>query len=68
MKECIVLGGKFNKENVILAKNRDRTYKPDVCIIQKEIDMVQVTYLYDEITGWIEGMNEFGIGIVNSAL
>lgn len=68
VKECVIIGGKFNKENVILAKNRDRTYKPTVSIVQKEIDLVQVTYLYDHLTGWLEGMNEFGIGVVNSAL
>jgi hypothetical protein len=29
---------------------------------------VEVAYLHDMITDWSEGMNEHGIGVVNSAL
>lgn len=68
LKECIIVGGKFNKENVILAKNRDRAYKPKVRIIHTILDLIETVYMEDLDTGWIEGMNEYGIGIVNSAL
>lgn len=67
LAECIGLtmnaGGK-----VIVAKNRDRAYKPDLEIIHTLIDGTEVAYLHDVTTDWSEGMNEAGIGIVNTAL
>lgn len=52
----------------ILFKNRDRNYKPKIRIYHEIINGVEVAYMKDEITKWCEGMNEFGIGIINSAL
>lgn len=67
LEECIIVAGKFGGER-ILAKNRDRTYKPEIRIIHTVKDGVEIVYLEDVLTGWAEGMNEFGIGIVNTAL
>lgn len=65
--ECVVarleVGGK-----TILAKNRDRGYKADIEIIHELINGVEVAYLHDTLTDWSEGLNEFGIGIVNASL
>lgn len=68
LNECVIVGGKFNKDNTILAKNRDRMYVPKIKIVHDAIDMVEVVYLLDEMTGWIEGMNSYSIGIINSSL
>jgi hypothetical protein len=29
---------------------------------------IEIAYIYDLDTGWAEGLNEFGIGIINTAL
>ncbi len=65
--ECIIVSKEVN-DKFILAKNRDRAYKPKLEIVHTIIDGVEVAYLHDMITDWSEGMNEFGIGAVNSAL
>jgi len=65
--ECIIVSKEINNK-FILAKNRDRAYKPTIEIIHTLLNGVEVVYLHDTITDWSEGMNEFGIGVVNSAL
>lgn len=67
MNECIIVSKEIN-DKFILAKNRDRAYKPKLEIVREIIDGVEVVYVHDIITDWSEGMNEFGIGVVNSAL
>lgn len=52
----------------LLAKNRDRAYKAPVQIIHEIIDGVEVAYIHDTLTDWSEGLNEFGIGMVNASL
>lgn len=68
LKECIVVAGKFNKGNVIISKNRDRPYLPRLQIVHRLLDLIEIVYLEDLNTGWVEGMNEYHIGIINSAL
>ena len=67
INECIIVSKEVG-DKFILAKNRDRAYKPKLEIVHELIDGVEVAYIHDMITDWSEGMNEFGIGIVNSAL
>lgn len=64
---CIIAAGEWGGSRCLL-KNRDRNYKPDLKVYHEVIDGVEVLYIKDELTGWIEGINEYGIGIVNSAL
>jgi hypothetical protein len=64
---CIIVSKEIDNK-FILAKNRDRAYKPVLEIVHTIIDGVEVAYLHDITTDWSEGMNEFGIGVVNSAL
>jgi hypothetical protein len=67
LTECVVarveVGGK-----TILAKNRDRGYKAQIEVVHELIEGVEVVYLHDKLTDWSEGMNEFGIGIINASL
>lgn len=65
--ECIIVSKEIG-DKYILAKNRDRAYNPSLEIIHTIVDGVEVVYLRDTITDWSEGMNEFGIGVVNTAL
>ena len=67
LTECIIVSKEVDNK-FILAKNRDRAYKPVLEIIHTMVDGVEVAYLHDVTTDWSEGMNEYGIGVVNAAL
>lgn len=67
INECIIVSKEI-QDKFILAKNRDRKYKPELEVIHELIDGVEVCYLHDKLTDWSEGINEYGIGIVNTAL
>jgi len=67
LSECIIVVSKFN-DKIVLAKNRDRMYAPKIKIVHKILNGVEIAYWEDEETGWLEGLNEFGIGTVNTAL
>ena len=64
---CIVAVGEFGGVKCLF-KNRDRNYTPELRIYHTILNGVEVLYMRDETTGWCEGLNEFGIGIVNAAL
>lgn len=51
-----------------LLKIRDRNYNPEIKIYHDLYDGVEVLYYIDNVTGWLEGVNSYGISIVNSAL
>jgi hypothetical protein len=67
LNECVVTGVRLN-DGVVLAKNRDRGYTAEMEVVHEMLDNVEVLYWHDIETDWSEGMNEFGIGIVNSSL
>ena len=67
IKECTLAAVRLD-DGVVLAKNRDRGYKSNVEVIHELIDDVEILYWRDVDTDWSEGMNEYGIGIVNSSL
>ena len=67
LDECTIVGVRLD-DGIVLAKNRDRGYKANVEIIHKLIDGVEVVYWRDVDTDWSEGLNEYGIGIVNASL
>ena len=66
--ECITFASKFGND-VILGKNRDRNYSPNLIIVRELVkEKTEICYLMDDDTDWCEGINSHGIGIVNSAL
>jgi len=67
LQECTVAGVRLG-DGVILAKNRDRGYDAKMEIVHEVLDNVEIVYWHDVDTDWSEGMNEFGIAIVNSSL
>jgi len=67
LNECVVARIEVDGKT-ILAKNRDRGYKAQIEVVHELIEGVEVVYLHDKLTDWSEGMNEFGIGIVNASL
>ncbi len=67
LNECIITATTINGD-MIMAKNRDRTYKPTLQVVRELKDGVEYVYLEDIDTGWCEGMNSDGVGIINSTL
>lgn len=66
--ECIIVAGETEGKN-ILAKSRDRNYHSRVEVIRDLLDDgTEVVYFQDLDTGYAEGMNSHGLGVVNSAL
>jgi hypothetical protein len=66
-KACVIAVGPWGGRKC-LYKNRDRNYTPQIEIVHEMRNGVEVLYLHDTGTGWCEGLNEYGIGVVNSAL
>lgn len=64
---CIIAVGEFDAKRCLL-KNRDRNYNPQIEIVHELIDGTEVAYFHDMGTDWSEGLNEHGVGVVNSAL
>jgi hypothetical protein len=64
---CIIIYYR-NKKNNILIKNRDTKHIPQIRIIHEIINNVEIIYIHDIITGWIEGLNDHGYAIINSSL
>ena len=68
LDECIIVGGCIGN-NFILAKNRDRKFLPTIEIVRKlSKGGIEMVLMYDKRTQYVEGMNQFGIGIINSTL
>ena len=68
MNECIVAGGAL-QDKMILVKNRDRSYEATVSIVRKlSKDGTEMVLMYDKNSRFVEGMNEYGIGIINATL
>jgi hypothetical protein len=68
LSECVIVAGQTGNENV-LAKTRDRNYVPEVKLVRDIFDNgIETVYMVDLKTGFLEGMNSNGLGIVNSTL
>lgn len=65
--ECTSVGISI-ADKIVLAKNRDRTYNPIIKIVREMVGNTEMLYMYDMNTDYSEGMNEHGIGIVNTTL
>jgi len=67
-KQSCVISVSNKEDKTILFKVRDRKYIPKLRVYHELVNGVEVLYVKDEITAWIEGVNEYGIGLINSAL
>jgi len=64
---CVTFAGTFDN-SVVLGKNRDRNYIPHVVLVHLEFLGTEIAVLFDTKTGWCEGINQYGVGVVNSTL
>lgn len=67
LNDCVIARLNFDG-NIVLAKNRDRMYAPELEVVHELVNGVEVVYMHDILTDWSEGMNSNGIGIVNASL
>jgi len=65
---CIVALKYFKEVGFCGVKSRDRNYKPNVIIKQSTRKGIERMLLWDEKTKWTEGLNEFGVAILSSAV
>jgi len=64
---CVILYTVVNGKQ-ILAKNRDVPHNPHIEIVHELVNGREIVYIKDLVSGWIEGMNGDGVGIINSTL
>jgi len=68
LEECITVAKMFSGD-MILGKNRDRNYRPNLKIVRDRTSYgIETCCVIDVNTDWTEGMNDLGIGVVNTAL
>lgn len=68
LQECICVAKQYDT-GMVLGKNRDRNYNPSLKVVRDLTGYgIEICYVIDNETDWSEGMNQFGIGLVNSAL
>ena len=65
---CLVAVKYFEDIGFCGIKHRDRNYVPTVNIVQSNRNGVQRLYLRDNSSRYTEGLNEFGVCILSSAL
>ena len=65
---CVVAAKHFPDIGWVLAKNRDRNYRPVIKMVQNKKEGVERLYLFDTQTGYSEGINEYGVAIVSAAV
>ena len=65
---CVVVAKYLPEYGWVLAKNRDRNYKPVVSIKQSNRNGVQRLYMQDDKTRYTEGVNEFGVAILSASI
>ena len=67
INECLIVNMTING-NLVLLKNRDRAYIPKIKLVRELINDIEVVYIHDEDTDWSEGINEYGLALVNATL
>ena len=67
LRECIVIAGRASGGH-ILGKTRDRNYRPTLKVVRDIVNGLEVAYIIDLRTKYLEGMNENGVGVINAAL
>lgn len=65
---CIVVGKHFDGIGWVAVKNRDRNYIPEISFRRFNTNGLEITYFWDDITQYCEGINSAGLGIVGSSL
>ena len=65
---CVVIAKYFSGTGWVGVKNRDRNYVPDLSFIKVKNRNTEVLYFHDDITKYVEGMNDSGICVLSASL
>lgn len=65
---CVIIAKYFDGIGWAGAKNRDRNYVPTLDFIIEDVYDVERCMMHDQITGYKEGINSFGVSILNTSL
>ena len=65
---CVVACKYFQDIGWVVAKNRDRNYKPLILIRKSFRSNMERLYIWDDRTKYTEGINEFGVAIVSASV
>lgn len=65
---CVIVAKYFDGIGWAGAKNRDRNYTPKLDFIEDESNGIDRMMMHDEITGYKEGINNYGVSILNTSL
>lgn len=65
---CVIIGKYFPGTGWVAVKNRDRNYIPEISFRKVESQGTEVTYFWDDITQYCEGINSAGVGILSASL
>lgn len=65
---CIVVAKYFDGIGWAGAKNRDRNYTPTLSFIDDGENGVERMMMFDQVTGYKEGINRHGVSILNTSL
>lgn len=64
---CTIVAKYLPNWGWVAVKNRDRNYKPTIYIRQDNKEGTEATFIVDSVTKYSEGVNEYGLGILNAA-
>lgn len=65
---CVVACKYLDSVGWVIAKNRDRNYKPIIRIRKSFREDTERLYIWDERTKYTEGVNQFGVAIVSASV
>lgn len=65
---CVIVAKYFPETGWVAVKNRDRNYIPEISFKKLESKGTEVTYFWDDITQYCEGINSAGVGILSASL
>jgi hypothetical protein len=65
---CVIVAKYFDGIGWAGAKNRDRTYTPELDFIESKAGDVDRMMMHDIVTGYKEGINSRGVSILNTSL
>jgi len=65
---CIIVAKYFDGIGWAGAKNRDRKYIPTLDFLIEDVGDVERCMMHDQVTGYKEGINSYGLSILNTSL
>lgn len=65
---CVVIAKYFKDIGWCGVKNRDRNYVPKISFERYSKNEIDMLVMYDDMTGYCEGMNDKGISILSASL